>query len=489
MNKKVLRGSLSLALATTLVVGASPSAMSAEIEWGSDNSGIITLDTDVTGITFGNGTAPDKDTEYQEAKEYQGNLSNKDKERLITALMIGQSISDGSFDIHAGKFLGGNLVISPGVVKDPLSESISDMISSVLVENGQRSEDPTVTAILDQLEGITLGNRDELAKDVKILVAEPKDESYRDLMVLSGSGVPSLSDIAKTIGGDIQLRTSAGSDSDNKLVEGNTITDVVRYTGLIPGQEYRIVGEAVALDKDGKATETGDNTGEKKFTPRSPEGEVEVTISLDKVTSDSIVVFETLYDWNNKVIAEHKDPSDKAQTIKAERQPSSIKTSADSNTGDYIQTGTVINDTVTYTGLTPGKEYRLEARLMCKKDEQPTQASATHVFTPTETNGSTKVEGIQVTDQDCLEQVVYEKLYDNTSNTLIAAHEDINDKAQTIGSPDALMKKKDTSKKTPSPSPDSGKSASPTPETAPRQVIDDMPSGYSTSIGSTLFTR
>lgn len=84
---------------------------------------------------------------------------------------------------------------------------------------------------------------------------------------------------------------------------------------------------------------------------------------------------------------------------------------------------------------------------------------------------------------------MYEKLYDDTSNILIAAHEDIDDKAQTIGSPDALMNKKDTSKKTPSPSSEPTKSASPTPETAPRQVISDMPSGYSTSIGSTLFTR
>ena len=77
-----------------------------------------------------------------------------------------------------------------------------------------------------------------------------------------------------------------------------TIVDVVKYTGLAPGETYTISG--VLMDKatgepllvDGAIV-----TAEVEFTPESADGTVELTYTLDasSLAGTSIVVFETLY--------------------------------------------------------------------------------------------------------------------------------------------------------------------------------------------------
>lgn len=499
VNKMTKRGTIATALTAGLLIGAASPALAAEIDWGSETNGIITLDNEITGITFGEGNAPDKNTPYSDPQEFSGNITEEQRQQLISALIAGQAIADGSFDAQAQEIIGDDNNIDPGTLKNPLAEAISAQVTNILSGDSANVNDPTVSAIIDELNKIS-AEGSNVGEETRILVAEPEDNSYSSLIVLTNAGIPSLADIAALVGDDnIQLRTSAGNEEGNVLTEGSNITDQVRYTGLTPGQEYRLVGEAVSLNSEGEAVETGDNVGEQVFTPKEADGTVSVTIPLNSVTSDSIVVFETLYDADDNIVSEHKDPTDKAQTITSESGgQSSIRTSADSNTGDYIQTGTIISDTVTYTGLTPGKEYRLEARLQCKETNTDTGASATHTFTPDEADGTTVVEGISVLDSDCSEQVVYEKLYDNETDDLVAAHEDLEDQAQTIGGSGSLGKKKndDYDKKTPTPTQEQGQGGGQHPaptsapqESAPRQVIDDMPSGESSGIGSTLFTR
>ena len=157
---------------------------------------------------------------------------------------------------------------------------------------------------------------------------------------------------------------------------------------------------------------------------------------------------------------------------------------------------------------------------MCKATGADTGAVANHQFTPEQENGQTVVQGIQVTNPDCLEQVVFEKLYDD-KGFLVATHEDINDAAQTFGGAQPAKKKKKTPKPTPKP-----EKTTPAPEgpmavanaeanaapaplgsapaggggggaggagggggSAPRQVIGSVPSGDYTNAGATIFTR
>lgn len=321
-----------------------------------------------------------------------------------------------------------------------------------------------------------------------------------------------------------EIRTSAGTKSENVVEQGKTITDTVTYKNLEPGKTYKLTGETVNKEngeKDG-------NKGEIEFTPKTANGRVDVPIKIDKVDSDQLVVFESLAikkkdKWDE--VATHEDVDDQAQTVGRLPRNPQIGTSADSSTGNFIQTGTTVNDTVRFQGLTPGKNYRLEARLMCKATGEDTGAVANHEFTPDQENGQTVVEGIQVANPDCLEQVVFEKLYDD-KGLLVASHEDINDAAQTFGGEQPAKKKKKTpapEKPAPKPQPkpeapmavanaDANADSAPAPAAplgaapasgagggaggaggagggAPRQVIGSVPSGDYSVTGSTLFNR
>lgn len=245
---------------------------------------------------------------------------------------------------------------------------------------------------------------------------------------------------------DISIRTSAGTKEENIVEKGKTIIDTVSYEGLEKGKKYKLKGELVNKETGEK---TGD-AGETEFTAEKSKGEQDVEIKIENPESDELVVFEQLIDEKtDKVVAKHEDKEDKAQTIGKPEYTPEIRTQAESSTGNLIQTGTTVTDTVSYTGLEPGKSYRLEARLMCKEDGTDTGASQSKTFTAEETDGTVNVENIAVTNPDCTEQVVFERLYDEETGELVAVHEDITDAAQTVGGPRSEMLKKKKKKVAP----------------------------------------
>lgn len=340
---------------------------------------------------------------------------------------------------------------------------------------------------------------------------------------------------------DIEIRTSAGTQARNVVEKGKTIIDTVTFTGLTPGEEYRLVGETFYKGDDGKEVADG-NKGESKFTPDTPNGRIDVSIPMNDVKSREVVVFETLYDSDNQVVAEHKDINDRAQMVGSAPVNPTLKTSVQVDGGldpTRIQSGMTVTDLVAYDGLTPGKNYRLEARLICKDNAQEFEDTKTlHEFTPDKEAGETAVEGIEVKNTDCDTQVVFEKLYELTGSgdegILIGTHEEIDDMAQTFGAgstngenSSSVTDKANYEKKQPTPttSPNTTPSGSssetgqtdecstttPTPSSgtdqesvspensvrfenncdqpAERQTISDVPSGTSSAIGFTLFKR
>ena len=96
-----------------------------------------------------------------------------------------------------------------------------------------------------------------------------------------------------------------------------TIVDVVKYTGLAPGETYTISG--VLMDKgtgEPLLVDGAEVTAEVEFTPESADGTVELTYTLDAslFAGTSTVVFETLYQ-DGVEIAAHTDINDEAQTV------------------------------------------------------------------------------------------------------------------------------------------------------------------------------
>ncbi|MFQ9910314.1 MAG: VaFE repeat-containing surface-anchored protein, partial [Acutalibacter sp.] len=222
-----------------------------------------------------------------------------------------------------------------------------------------------------------------------------------------------------------------------------TIVDVVAYSGLTPGETYKMSG--VLMDKaTGEPLLVGEEqaqvTAEVEFTPESADGTVELTYTLDasSLAGTSIVVFETLYS-DGVEIAAHADINDEAQTVEiTEPEKPTLGTTATvdgQHTADPTGEITIV-DVVEYTSLTPGETYTISGVLMDKATNHPLLVDGAEVtaeveFTPESEDGT--VELTYTLDASTLAGttiVVFETLY--SDGVEIAAHTDINDEAQTI---------------------------------------------------------
>lgn len=234
-----------------------------------------------------------------------------------------------------------------------------------------------------------------------------------------------------------ELKTVAvdkASKSKNVVLSSDAvIVDTVTLTGLYPGTEYTL--EAAVYDKStGKMVNI--KSGSLKFKASSSSNQVvDVEIALDatEVPSDTLVVYEYLYN-NGKLIASHEDKNDEDQTVTV--SVPGIKTMAldglsNSHTG-VTSKKSVIKDTVTYTGLTAGVEYELQADIYdAKNGTKINTDSVRSTFTPSAANGTTVV-SITVDTSDFADKsiVVFERLY--FDGKLVAVHEDMNDANQTV---------------------------------------------------------
>ena len=245
-----------------------------------------------------------------------------------------------------------------------------------------------------------------------------------------------------------EIGTTATVDGEHTAepAEEVTMVDTVAYKNLKVGQTYKLSG--VLMDKEtgepllvGEGGEQAQVTAEVEFTPTASEGTVELTYTFDGSTlaGKSVVVFEDLYQGEN-VVASHADINDEGQTVTFGKP--SIGTTATIN-GEKTAAPAeqiTITDTVEYSGLTVGQEYKLTGVLMDKATGEPlligegedqTQVTSEATFTPAEPNGTIDVLfTFDATGLEGKSVVVFETLFQG--ETEIAGHEDIEDAGQTV---------------------------------------------------------
>ena len=164
--------------------------------------------------------------------------------------------------------------------------------------------------------------------------------------------------------------------------------------------------------------------------------------NLDKNDTSGLSYVYTVKEVN--VPDGYDKTSESGLTVTNTFKTPTIGTSAsDKDTGtreSYADSSVTIVDTVTYTNLIIGKEYKLVGVLMDKSTTSPIEINGspvtlTYRFTPTVSNGTVVIEfefnGSFIAGKTV---VVYERLYD-LSDELIASHEDIDDMNQTITFP------------------------------------------------------
>ena len=237
-----------------------------------------------------------------------------------------------------------------------------------------------------------------------------------------------------------EIGTTASFEGEKEIdpLDKVTLTDNVSYKDLTPGKEYRVTGVLMDKSNGKELLINGEKvTAEATFIATETSGSVDVTFTFNAtgLHGKEIVAFEDLY-RENVLLATHADINDEGQTVKIKNPEIGTKATADGKkeiTADKI----TITDVVSYTDLTPSKEYKLTGVLMNKAtndklliDGKEITAEAT--FTPKATTG--EVEMTFTFDARGLvietDTVVFETLY--RDGLVFAVHADINDESQTV---------------------------------------------------------
>lgn len=230
------------------------------------------------------------------------------------------------------------------------------------------------------------------------------------------------------------------NDEDAKII------DTVHMVGLIPGERYKLRARLMSYEDEDTAIKVNGRKVkvEKEFTADNPIMDVEVEIPFDasKLGSTTMVVYETLYRNGDKQVAEEVDVENEDQRMYI---PKITTKAVDSVTGTNFGTAVnpVIKDTVSYSNIQPGLEYKVKGSLV-NKETGDVVAEGETVFTPTEITGDVEVTFDSFTAPiDGSTLVAFEKL--TVNDTVIAEHKDLEDEDQTIWFADVKTTATDTS--------------------------------------------
>lgn len=240
----------------------------------------------------------------------------------------------------------------------------------------------------------------------------------------------------------VEIHTTATSDDNHEAQEQETITikDKVSYKGLVKGKEYTVKG--VLMDKetnqpllvDGKEV-----TAETTFTAEDRTGSVDVefTFKGTDLSKKKIVVFEDMYE-KDRLLASHSDIEDEDQTVNIIdiHTSANVENSKEITVDNNKETKIKLTDTVSYEGLTVGKEYSLTGVLHTKDGKvfkvDDKEVTATQKFISETEDGTVDVTfEFDVKDFTGGSLVVFEKLFNEDGNE-IAKHEDKDDEDQTV---------------------------------------------------------
>lgn len=265
--------------------------------------------------------------------------------------------------------------------------------------------------------------------------------------------------ISTTMTGATGTGHSAAVDDQMKLI------DKVEHWGLIAdGRSYELDAQlmVVSADEEGEASaapyvdaDGNEVKAVKEFTPDTAHGFVNVELSfngLNLTDGQKLVCFETLKRAGAE-LAEHADAADEGQTVEVSL-PKIGTTLTDAVDGDknIVSNNPVrLTDSVSYTGLVPGREYTVTGTLHMKaadgdgseavavKDAEGNPVTARAVFTPEKADGTVDVtfefDGSELAHGDKI--VAFESL--DRKGVELAAHADIDDAAQTVSVSNPLI--------------------------------------------------
>ena len=219
--------------------------------------------------------------------------------------------------------------------------------------------------------------------------------------------------------------------------------DTVSMVNLREDVTYTLVSELRDVETGLPIREGNKPTGkllqtEKEFIATDSAMDVEVDVSFDATNfaGKTVVVFERLFEGDVE-ISSHTDLKDQKQQLRI-MNPQLHTTAIDVTSGTHegiAKKDVTIRDNVKYENIIPG-DYILKGIVMDQKTGEPMlidgkQITSEKKVTITEENGTVDMDfTFDASELNNKSIVIYEYLYQE--DELIASHEDINDKNQTV---------------------------------------------------------
>lgn len=266
--------------------------------------------------------------------------------------------------------------------------------------------------------------------EVPIVIAEHKDINDRN---------QTISVVKPT------LKTTAKFESglkDSHPLSLLKVIDTVEYSNLVVGKKYTIKGSLIKKDNEEMIARN-----QIEFVPSSSSGEVEVEFSIDSsnLCGQYLVVFEELY-FEDTLITSHQDINDHQQTVRITYPQINTHASIFEQDDDNHQLTVV--DMVELKDLISGHEYTLITTIINKETGNSLTDAQENTFIAEDSDFKTSV--LVNLDRGLFkpgEYVVVQHLLFN--GELIAKHEDLEDKDQTVMIKELIIQKIDSETKEP----------------------------------------
>ena len=247
---------------------------------------------------------------------------------------------------------------------------------------------------------------------------------------------------------DVKTAATDEEDGDKNLSpeEQVTIVDHVDYKNLYTdGREYTVKGKLMDKETGEPLLVDGQEvTAEKTFVPEKPDGTIPLsfTFKASALAGKTVVVFEDLL-TDNIQVATHSDLTDEGQTVEFD-DPKIGTTATNQTDGSKLvdpEKKVTFVDTVAYSNLQIGKNYKVSGVLMDKASGQPLMVDGETVTAETEFTAEAADGTVEVVfefDASSVagDLVVFETLERQHSvdgnYRFVTEHKDLDDEGQTI---------------------------------------------------------
>ena len=274
---------------------------------------------------------------------------------------------ESKLDAEAGLWFTGT---APNITKwdTATSYSVNNIKADAIVS--EKAPLPYATYILEELRQPKNEGRQLYTGEIRLDKVGYKDGYNLDIDNIENRRMDIYTDTTYIAGENGEKNYNIAPAKENQ-----TIVDEIMLDNFVNGKTYQFKGQLALFNKDGqfvKFIASSERTIKNKFQVTGPNDAIQMkfeNVNLKGLEGHKLVAYQTVLQ-DGKVILEHNDPNDEAQTIWIPEIGTTAQGDIEHESNGYKE-WIEIPDVVHYKNLEAGKEYTAKGTLMDKATGKP----------------------------------------------------------------------------------------------------------------------